>query len=573
MGIFTRSIAPWQQQMEFPESTDITDVNHRAKRTLTFLGLNKETLSHIREAAPSILPYKNEMLELVMKHFLDIERVHHVVMKHSSVEQVRAKLDQYVEDFFRGELDQPYIESRLAIGKVVSYAHITPEYFVPAYQMLVQYITAIMMDEFRKKPERMVNSVLAVQKLAAYDLQLIEQAYIEDTNKYFLFRMSDMLNQITKLDTTEQFITGMKLQIEETHNVTAASEEIGHAVQEVAANAVSVAENSNDAVKSAEESQRTITASLNSIQQVGNVYDVVVSSVSQLESEILKTQEVIKIIKEIADQTNLLALNASIEAARAGEQGRGFSVVASEVRKLSEHTTEQIAQIETNINALRGVSHQVTGKIKETADLVDQSVAESIHASEALDKILTTMQSVTDSTSHIAAMSEEQTSAVQDIAARSNVIYNHSLNTEEVSLETGRLLLQLSEQMEEYRNLYLQLHMHMEYKDIVKIAITDHLMLRWKVYNVLLGLADHTDDDIPTHHDCFLGNWYYGNLPERVKQMETFQAVEEPHKMVHYYTKEAIQLYRSGRKEEAKEAMRRLEEASKEVIGLLKAME
>lgn len=572
MGIFTKHKSSWKTYMNFPELTDIQQVNQRAKRTLHILGLSRKTLSYVQEAGPFLLPYKNEILEQLIDHFLKVERIQHVITKHSSVEQVRKKLDQYLEQFFKAELDQAYIETRLSIGKVVSYAHITPEYFIPAFQVLQQLMTAILMDELRRKPENMMNCVLAVQKLGAYDLQLIEQAYIEDTNKYFLFHISDMLNHLAKLDTTEQLLKGMKEQIKETHNVSAAAEEMGASVQQVASNAFNVSENTEEAVQSAEKSQKTIASSLDSIQQVGDVYDEVVHNVHQLENEIKKTHEVIMIIKEISDQTNLLALNASIEAARAGEHGKGFAVVASEVRKLSEHTTEQIVQIESNIHALSEVSEQVTGKIRQTAELVDRSVTESKYASEALDTILHTMQSITDSTSQIAAMSEEQTSAVQEIAERTHVIYNHSQATEEISLETGKLLLQLSEQMEDYRNLYLDLHLYMEYKDIVKIVTTDHLMLKWKVYNVLLGLADHSVEDLPSHHDCYLGKWYYGDLPEKVKQLKEFQDLEEPHQSVHEYAKEAIHLYRSGHQAEAKEAMNKLEEASEKVVELMKAM-
>ena len=57
-------------------------------------------------------------------------------------------------------------------------------------------------------------------------------------------------------------------------------------------------------------------------------------------------------IYEISEQTNLLALNASIEAARAGEYGRGFTIVAHEMGKLSQMSSESVAGINETLNEI-----------------------------------------------------------------------------------------------------------------------------------------------------------------------------------------------------------------------------
>lgn len=113
------------------------------------------------------------------------------------------------------------------------------------------------------------------------------------------------------------------------------------------------------------------------------------STLSTMKANIEKVNNITELINSIAEQTNLLALNAAIEAARAGEAGKGFSVVASEIRKLSEQTKESSFKInDLIVDALDSSTNLVSKStnMKETLNIQKNIVSNTIESFNTISK-------------------------------------------------------------------------------------------------------------------------------------------------------------------------------------------
>ncbi|MBO5031841.1 MAG: chemotaxis protein [Lachnospiraceae bacterium] len=120
-----------------------------------------------------------------------------------------------------------------------------------------------------------------------------------------------------------------------------------------------------------------VESGASSVQELGRQADSVSSSskvveevIAELTAKVEKVGGFVDTILSISAQTNLLALNASIEAARAGEAGRGFSVVAEEIRQLSEDTKAASNNITSIIRELNADTQLANESIGNAVDSV-----------------------------------------------------------------------------------------------------------------------------------------------------------------------------------------------------------
>ena len=221
-------------------------------------------------------------------------------------------------------------------------------------------------------------------------------------------------------------------------HVAAASEEMSQTIKEIAKNTQNVSSIAKEASDSAKSGFDIVEKSISGIKNVAVLTQQLGGLINGLEQSSFEIGEIISVINDIADQTNLLALNAAIEAARAGESGRGFAVVADEVRKLAERTVKATKEIAAKVQTMQQSTQNTKASMDKTLSEVDLSVGYASKAGESLDSIEKNIVVLTDQISSIAAASEEQTAATNEISQNIEAVSTLSVSNSEKSYNTAK---------------------------------------------------------------------------------------------------------------------------------------
>ncbi|HUP46444.1 MAG TPA: HAMP domain-containing methyl-accepting chemotaxis protein [Thermoanaerobaculia bacterium] len=191
--------------------------------------------------------------------------------------------------------------------------------------------------------------------------------------------------------------------------------EMSASIAEVEANA---AQSYDLALAVAEAAESGMTAVRETIEAMELIRRSVAESnlvVSRLGERSFAIGRILNVIEDIAEQTNLLALNAAILAAQAGEHGKGFSVVAAEIRELSERTASSTRDI---ASLIKSVQEEVGNALKTMTDgssRVEEGVKLSHEAGHALTNILDSASKASDMGKEIAGATREQATGSETV--------------------------------------------------------------------------------------------------------------------------------------------------------------
>jgi methyl-accepting chemotaxis protein/methyl-accepting chemotaxis protein-1 (serine sensor receptor) len=194
------------------------------------------------------------------------------------------------------------------------------------------------------------------------------------------------------------------------------AEQINSAASQVASSSQSLAQGASEQAASLEETSSSteeitsmtrknaehsksaagVMATVNqNVRQGNQTLDEMVVSMEEINAYSDKISKIIKVIDEIAFQTNILALNAAVEAARAGEAGMGFAVVADEVRNLAQRSAQAA---------------------KDTAGLIEESIATSRDGSAKLQRVAEVIRAITESATQVKTLVDEVNMGSQEQA-------------------------------------------------------------------------------------------------------------------------------------------------------------
>lgn len=350
---------------------------------------------------------------------------------------------------------------KAAFGLILSFIFCSPLLLISLVQLRHRFTISINLIK-RLRTEGDLHSRIYVGTFDDFGIIMSEMNLLMDSLRVFLLNLK---NEIKSVDSSAEELMGLtetssadinqivdrfKSMSKESNNQADLLASVNEGVAKLSSDAVKVSDFTGFQYKSEKDNEKSMTEMVDNFKSITgliakaqNLSNALTDESVSGSEEVKKTQsvingitemskrmiEVIKVIQSVASQTNLLAMNAAIEAAHAGEAGKGFSVVADEIRKLSESTQRSTKDISKLINEISKSMDEGSENMELTSNAFNKIQKEIQEQSRVVAEISKTMaQQATDADSILSSTNV----VVKQIGEVSDLTKNQANYTEEI---------------------------------------------------------------------------------------------------------------------------------------------
>ena len=216
-------------------------------------------------------------------------------------------------------------------------------------------------------------------------------------------------------DTAGQVAQLSQQQEQESTQTLAAVEGLATAMRQVAATAGATSDSAQQALDATEKGRLAVQETVLGMQSIRSAVQRMSKQVKGLGDRSLEISQIVSTIRDIASQTNLLALNAAIEAAGAGEAGARFAVVADQVRKLAESTTQAAREIADLVSVIQTETQAAVVAMEQETQAVEAGSASAVKTGDVFQEISKIAKKSAELAQAIAESSMQQTAATEGV--------------------------------------------------------------------------------------------------------------------------------------------------------------
>ncbi len=317
------------------------------------------------------------------------------------------------------------IESKDELGQLAS-----------SFNAMLDFITTALMKAESERDEmqkRLMDFLVLVSDVGKGDLTKRGEVTTDmfgnlaDGFNFMVDRFGQLLQQVRDSaervnksagnlrDSAGEMASTAKHQADESTKTLSAVDQLASSMRQVSATAGASSESAKQVLQATEQGRVAVQETVQDMQNIRSAVQRMSKQVKGLGDRSLEISHIVSTIRDIANQTNLLALNAAIEAAGAGEAGVRFAVVADQVRKLAESSTQATREITDLVKVIQTETQDTVVAMEQETQAVEAGSASALRTGEVFKEISGIAQRSSELAQTIASAAVNQTASTDQV--------------------------------------------------------------------------------------------------------------------------------------------------------------